>query len=429
VSGSQVFYADAPVIIAQNTNLSGVRTITIAPTGPGVTGAPGTGVVNRITGNLSGVGAPRFATFDPPQGSGLGFSESAELVLAGTDNWTGNPGTIQNTNAGSGGLILDQNTLIRFASNASLPTGNGGTKAFLAAIRDNATSYAGGFLLTAGDTYTLAPGYSFLFGDSVPYNLGGSANSNPRVSILGSTSDTGTGGTATLLNAPILIVNASLNTGTSPANLNNAQTLSLLVRDGELVLGGATPVTFQAGTDAAFAGSNLFAGDFVVNPLIALSVSDSPATANLRTIEKIGGGTATLGNVAYAVPVAGTDASADFTWNIGNTSQTAFGGAVRETSETVTGGQNLANVRVNLAGGVIEIGAAGGANGDFTRSLGTGIGQVNLTAGGGFSAYGGNRTVNLGGVATPATLQCAAVGHDGFVRGRRPDAAVRLPDR
>ena len=41
---SQVFYANAPVVIAQNTVLSGVRTITLAPTGPGVSGAAGTGL-------------------------------------------------------------------------------------------------------------------------------------------------------------------------------------------------------------------------------------------------------------------------------------------------------------------------------------------------------------------------------------------------
>ena len=41
-AGSQVFYANAPVVIAQNTVLSGVRTITLAPTGPGVSGAAGT---------------------------------------------------------------------------------------------------------------------------------------------------------------------------------------------------------------------------------------------------------------------------------------------------------------------------------------------------------------------------------------------------
>ena len=43
-------------------------------------------------------------------------------------------------------------------------------------------------------------------------------------------------------------------------------------------------------------------------------------------------------------------------------------------------------------GPVVEL-----ATGDFTRSLGTGSSQVQFTGNGGFSAYGANRVVNLGG--------------------------------
>ena len=51
-----------------------------------------------------------------------------------------------------------------------------------------------------------------------------------------------------------------------------------------------------------------------------------------------------------------------------------------------------AGSNLTLDGGVIELNA-----GDFTRNLGTGPGQVQFTAnGGGFSAVGGNRVVNLG---------------------------------
>ena len=53
-AGSQAFYANAPVVLAQNTVLSGVRNISLAPTGPGVSGNPGTGVVYRITCKVSG---------------------------------------------------------------------------------------------------------------------------------------------------------------------------------------------------------------------------------------------------------------------------------------------------------------------------------------------------------------------------------------
>ncbi|MES2308915.1 MAG: autotransporter-associated beta strand repeat-containing protein [Verrucomicrobiota bacterium] len=57
-----------------------------------------------------------------------------------------------------------------------------------------------------------------------------------------------------------------------------------------------------------------------------------------------------------------------------------------------------ANIKMNAnagaggVGGTLELGY-----GDFTANLGTGAGQVDLTGGGGFSAYGGNRIVNIGG--------------------------------
>ncbi|MGA2034257.1 MAG: autotransporter-associated beta strand repeat-containing protein, partial [Thermoguttaceae bacterium] len=53
---------------------------------------------------------------------------------------------------------------------------------------------------------------------------------------------------------------------------------------------------------------------------------------------------------------------------------------------------------LTLAGGVLELAA-----GDFTRPLGTGAGQVQFTASGGFSALWGDRIVNFGGASIPVT--------------------------
>lgn len=53
---------------------------------------------------------------------------------------------------------------------------------------------------------------------------------------------------------------------------------------------------------------------------------------------------------------------------------------------------------VILGGGVIELGA-----GDYMASLGTNAGQLRFTGNGGFSAYGGDRTVNLGGAGAALT--------------------------
>jgi autotransporter-associated beta strand protein len=58
------------------------------------------------------------------------------------------------------------------------------------------------------------------------------------------------------------------------------------------------------------------------------------------------------------------------------------------------------NSNLVLAGGVLE----GSGTASFTRSLGTGQAKVQRTAAGGFSAYTGKLTVNIGGNATPDTL-------------------------
>ncbi len=70
---------------------------------------------------------------------------------------------------------------------------------------------------------------------------------------------------------------------------------------------------------------------------------------------------------------------------------------IYEGTARLTASKNYTEGSVNLYGnGVLEIGADlnGATAGDFTRSLGS---TVNLVAGGGFSAYGADRIVNLGG--------------------------------
>ena len=63
-----------------------------------------------------------------------------------------------------------------------------------------------------------------------------------------------------------------------------------------------------------------------------------------------------------------------------------------------------------LNGGVLMLGA-----GDFTRSMGTGAGQIAIWNGGGFAAYGANRTVNLGGAGATETW-----GQNGFLNSGMP---------
>ena len=81
---------------------------------------------------------------------------------------------------------------------------------------------------------------------------------------------------------------------------------------------------------------------------------------------------------------------------------TVSGGVLRlSNSAALPGGTGVTGTGGNLTldGGVVELAA-----GDFTRGLGSGPGQVQLTAsGGGFSAAGANRVVNLGGNSASLT--------------------------
>lgn len=68
-----------------------------------------------------------------------------------------------------------------------------------------------------------------------------------------------------------------------------------------------------------------------------------------------------------------------------------YGGGLLVTSPTALGNGN-----VNFNGGILVLGVA-----DFTRSLGTGGGQVQFSGNGGFGAYGADRIVNIGGNSAP----------------------------
>jgi autotransporter-associated beta strand protein len=103
---------------------------------------------------------------------------------------------------------------------------------------------------------------------------------------------------------------------------------------------------------------------------------------------------------------------------------TTFAGANTYTGiTTVSGGVLRLNHLTALPGGIdATVGASesgltingggivGLGNGDFTRALGAGNGQVQFTGGGGFAAYTADRSVNFGGLGVPATVTWATTG-------------------
>jgi len=101
----------------------------------------------------------------------------------------------------------------------------------------------------------------------------------------------------------------------------------------------------------------------------------------------------------------------EFTQTLGNTLY-VIGGIARLTAATAY----TAGALYLRSEGVLEIGADLNSTtpGDFSRSLGDGSNKILLDTGGGFSAYGEDRTVNLGGSGATAMWNSGSFVLDGF---------------
>ena len=142
--------------------------------------------------------------------------------------------------------------------------------------------------------------------------------------------------------------------------------------------------------------------NFVINSGALLQVSASSTIPGRVS----GGGVLEIGVVGgYALTLTAT--------NSGFTGQYFVSGQLR--ADEGVGLSTNANILLGGRGGNANSGILE-TSGTFTRSLGSGAGQVQWTSSGyidgGFSAVGGPLTVNLGGNATPATLTW---GSNGFV--------------
>jgi autotransporter-associated beta strand protein len=363
------WYANAPVVIASDIMLSDVRQLAVAQQGPGVFGQPGSGIVYTISGNIGGTGTIRL---DWPLNYMVAWNQMAELVLAGTNNtWTGG-----RNGSGRGGMAFDNaEVFVRFAGNASLPKGAGSSTAYLMATRNNnANTEAFGYLLTtstSGERYTLPGNYRFFIGAQ------GNA-SDPRYGVFGASSGDGVAGSAEFTKSTIIAA------GLTSTNASQGS-LALMVRDGLLTLGS----TGVLATDGAV---NFVPGAMILSGSLTAPANPVTHSVTTFTLKKSGEGTLVLGNVNYTDVTSSTNTASQFKWQIGGAGGgTNFQGAVRETGSDQW--NSTAAFPLSIQNGVLELGA-----GDFTRPLGTSAGQVVLNSGG-FAAFGGVRTVNIGGAS------------------------------
>lgn len=123
--GDTMPYANKSVIVAVNTTLNAVQTITADGYTLNLGRNPSLSTENRIRGDMSGTGAIVVG------------GVAKELVLAGHNTWSGTPTVTSGTtlSAGPGGLATVRG-IMRFddtqlASGTSIPQGNGGNAAFL----------------------------------------------------------------------------------------------------------------------------------------------------------------------------------------------------------------------------------------------------------------------------------------------------------
>lgn len=374
-------YADAPVTVRVHTELSGrVDWSSASASGPGLNGTHREGVLNRFEANIidqvsAGTGTNRGAM------RFVGWYGNDEIVLAGTNDWRGSycardlyvggSGT-NSLNSGPGGIQTHNSAgktmLIQFDGNESLPRGNGGQTSYLAAV----SRYSGwqGFLFAAkagGETYALRPGYKFVLG----------CNNGGTIGILGATGPSNS--TAVLENSAACC---------HAAGLTDTGIVELVARGpSEFILG--TPGT---GTNGAL----LFQPSYGFDPTnydsgvagAASVLTNSTAPRWLRTR---GDGTVVLRHVEYTQLDGSGDTHNQFIWYLGLASgSTYFDGALRETGAELW--NSTTGFPLFIQGGVLELGG-----GDFQRLVRSSpaAGQVSLYYGGGFSAFGADRRVNL----------------------------------
>ncbi len=367
------FYANAGIKMSRDLDVSGLFSANVVNQGPGYTNGSSSGVIQELSGVISGTGVFTFVGSGPTPNDG----QVAELVLSGASQWTGGycwdyqgaqrimtgPGGLNIGATGGGGNPVG---FIRFNGNASLPSGYGGSNSYMVACGRTGSGPAG-YLLTgnAGNqVYTLANGVRFLLGGAGSFKA-----------ILGSAI-----GQATLSDGMVSIYNSASN-ATVP-------TTYIVVRD--------TNSTFTLGSaigsvrfSSCYSGSNSLGMGWYSSTNVATPLFDR-FMAN--TLVKRGPGTLVLSNVHYTLVDGTGDSTTNFNWQLGSGTAGLYDGVVKETGTTVSNSLRMTSLIMN--GGIMGLSA------DYAPVLGTNAVNGNVfnmafVPGAGFAAYGGKRTVTL----------------------------------
>ena len=295
----------------------------------------------------------------------LAFAGSTRLTPDMDANWSINSLTFNNgagafTLSSTGGFVLTiqgggitNNSASTETINNAITLGTAQTwSATSGALSLGGNIANGGFLLTiSGGSNTTASG--------IISGTGGLTKSGAGTLALSGT-NTYSGGTT--FNAGIVSVSSDSNLGAS---------------SGSLTFGGGTLAFTNnvAGSRAIImSGAGTFSGSF------GKTMEESGAVSGNGNLTVAGSGTLIL---------SGSGSN--------GTGTTTLSGGVLSLRGTVS----LGSGNLTFTSGLLELG-----NGNFTRALGVGAGQVNMSSGSGgagFGAYGADRTVNLGGSGATVT--------------------------
>lgn len=293
--------------------------------------------------------------------------------------------------------------------NPGWPSGSNQYTLISAGITNNAANTAG---VATGVTYSGATG-SMIWAQAANTYTGVTTTNGVQLFIASTIQPNAASqfGNASSDPANILVNGGgfSSNNTTNPVTLNRLFTIGLngatfyALNSGPLVLSG----NFNGSSDIAFAGYGprtvTFDGSGTGLSNLALNLGDqggstsvvkngsglwtmTPTTANSYT------GTTTINQGVLRITTNSLPGGLGF----------GFDGSTTSTANAVnTGGGNLVFNGAGSNNAILELTPG---SGDFLRPLGTGIDQVQFTGNGGFSASGGDRTVNFGGASTPETI-------------------------
>lgn len=343
------------------------------------------------------------------------------LTKAGTGNWV-----VLGPNSFSGQVLINGgtltvNTIAGAGTNSALGTGvsnavvrmgnnnNTGTLEYIGsgATTDRQVQIGSGTVGNTGGATILNNGTGALVFSATDFNSPFATATGTRALTLGGSN----AGPNAILGA--IIDNVGVTT-TGRVNVSK-------IDAGTWILAGTNTYT---GATTIGGGTLIVTGGLAIGDLSAVTLSNvAGALLQLRSDE-------TIGSLAGGDGIGGTVDLGGNTLTVGgNNISTIFGGTITNTGALVkqgTGTMALTNDNTysgptTVAGGTLVLGSAnalpggigtvggnsaliltnGGAlglgAGDFTRELGTGPSNVAWTGGGGFSAYGGTRVVNIGG--------------------------------